>query len=124
MCVPDAKPVVRPVWVRGWLGGNGGRGVLRCRCTAQRDHNGAGPGFSVAWHCADWRRGPVRPARLRDTAERTARLQQITVFPGAGMVRARVEGSPLTAAAGLAWSGALPRQLQQVLFGTADSILF
>jgi DNA-binding transcriptional LysR family regulator len=41
-----------------------------------------------------------------------------------GMVRARVEGSPLTAAAGLAWSGDLPRQLQQVLFDTADSILF
>jgi hypothetical protein len=41
-----------------------------------------------------------------------------------GMVRARAEGSPLTAAAGLAWSGDLPRQLQQVLFDTADSILF
>jgi hypothetical protein len=41
-----------------------------------------------------------------------------------GMIRARVEGSPLTAAAGLAWSGDLPRQLQQVLFDTADSILF
>ena len=40
-----------------------------------------------------------------------------------GMVRARVEASPLTAAAGLAWSGDLPRQLQQVLFDTADSIL-
>jgi DNA-binding transcriptional LysR family regulator len=41
-----------------------------------------------------------------------------------GMVRARVEGSALTAAAGLVWSGDLPRQLQQVLFDTADSILF
>ena len=42
----------------------------------------------------------------------------------AGMVRARIRGSRLTAAAGLAWSGDLPRQLQQVLFDTADSITF
>jgi DNA-binding transcriptional LysR family regulator len=39
-----------------------------------------------------------------------------------GMVRARVEGSPFAATAGLVWSGDLPRQLQQVLFDTADSI--
>jgi len=38
------------------------------------------------------------------------------------MVRARVEGSPLSAVAGLAWSGDLPRPLQQVLFDTADGI--
>jgi hypothetical protein len=38
------------------------------------------------------------------------------------MVRARVEGSSLTAAAALVWSGDLPRPLQQVLFDTADSI--
>src|SRR6266545_2757657 len=37
-----------------------------------------------------------------------------------GMVRARVEGSPFAATAGLVWSGDLPRQLQQVLFDTAD----
>jgi DNA-binding transcriptional LysR family regulator len=42
----------------------------------------------------------------------------------AGMVRARIDGSPLTAVAGLVWSGDLPRQLQQVLFDTADSIVF
>jgi DNA-binding transcriptional LysR family regulator len=41
-----------------------------------------------------------------------------------GMVRARIEGSPLTATAGLVWSGDLPRLLQQVLFDTADSIVF
>jgi DNA-binding transcriptional LysR family regulator len=41
-----------------------------------------------------------------------------------GMVRARIEGSPLTAAAGLVWSGDLPRELQQVFFDTADSIFF
>jgi DNA-binding transcriptional LysR family regulator len=42
----------------------------------------------------------------------------------AGMVRARVDRSPLTATAGLVWSGDLPRQLQQVLFDTADSVAF
>ena len=42
----------------------------------------------------------------------------------AGLVRARIEGSPLAAAAALVWSGDLPRQLQQVLFDTADSIVF
>ncbi len=41
-----------------------------------------------------------------------------------GMVRARIEGSALTAVAGLVWSGDLPRPLQQVLFDTADSIVF
>jgi DNA-binding transcriptional LysR family regulator len=42
----------------------------------------------------------------------------------AGMVRARVQECPLTATAGLVWGGDLPRQLQQVLFDTADSITF
>jgi DNA-binding transcriptional LysR family regulator len=41
-----------------------------------------------------------------------------------GMVRARIDRSPLTATAALVWSGDLPRQLQQVLFDTADSIAF
>ena len=41
-----------------------------------------------------------------------------------GMVRARIEGSPLTAVAGLVWNSDLPRQLQQVLPDTADSIVF
>jgi hypothetical protein len=40
-----------------------------------------------------------------------------------GMVRAWIRGSPLTAAAGLAWSDDLPRQLQQVLFDTADGMV-
>jgi DNA-binding transcriptional LysR family regulator len=39
------------------------------------------------------------------------------------MLPARVEHSPLTATAGLVWSGDLPRPLQQVLFDTADSIM-
>jgi hypothetical protein len=38
------------------------------------------------------------------------------------MVRASVEGCPFAATAGLVWEGDLPRQLQQVLFDTADSI--
>ena len=41
-----------------------------------------------------------------------------------GMVRARIDRCPLTATAGLVWSGDLPRELQQVLFDTADSIAF
>ncbi len=40
------------------------------------------------------------------------------------MVRARVQECPLTATAALVWGGDLPRQLQQVLFDTADSITF
>ena len=39
------------------------------------------------------------------------------------MVPARVEHRPLTATAGLVWSGDLPRELQQLLFDTADSIV-
>jgi DNA-binding transcriptional LysR family regulator len=39
-----------------------------------------------------------------------------------GMVRVRLERHPLYATAGLVWSGDLPRQLQQVLFDTADGI--
>ncbi len=38
------------------------------------------------------------------------------------MVRVQVERRPLTAVAALAWSGDLPRHLQQVLFDTADAI--
>jgi DNA-binding transcriptional LysR family regulator len=55
----------------------------------------------------DWR-GPAEPDPAAEPA---------------GMVRARVEGSPLTAAAALVWSGDLPRPLQQVLFDAADSIV-
>ncbi|WP_315904416.1 LysR family transcriptional regulator [Streptomyces mirabilis] len=38
------------------------------------------------------------------------------------MVPVRVEGSPLTATVGLVWSTDLPRELQQVLFETAEKI--
>ncbi len=40
------------------------------------------------------------------------------------MVRVGIEGRPLTATAVLAWSGDLPRELQQVLFDTADGITY
>jgi hypothetical protein len=36
------------------------------------------------------------------------------------MVRVSIEGRPLTATAALAWNGDLPRELQQILFDTAD----
>jgi DNA-binding transcriptional LysR family regulator len=38
------------------------------------------------------------------------------------MIAVRLEERPLTATAGLVWSGDLPRQLQQVLFDAADGI--
>ena len=38
------------------------------------------------------------------------------------MVPVDIQAHPLNATAGLAWSGDLPRQLQQVLFDSADSI--
>ena len=38
------------------------------------------------------------------------------------MIRVALERHPLTATAALAWSGDLPRHLQQVLFDTADGI--
>jgi LysR family transcriptional regulator, benzoate and cis,cis-muconate-responsive activator of ben and cat genes len=38
------------------------------------------------------------------------------------MVCVRLDPAPLTANAALAWSGDLPRQLQQVLFDVADGI--
>ena len=40
------------------------------------------------------------------------------------MVRVGIEGHPLTATAALAWRGDLPRELQQVLFDTADHITY
>jgi hypothetical protein len=37
------------------------------------------------------------------------------------MVRVHLDGRPLTATAAVAWSGDLPRHLQQLLFDTADA---
>ena len=68
----------------------------------------------------------------RVTAVLTGPRHRIGDWPGpadpaadsTGMVRARVEGSPLTAAATLTWHGDLSRPLQQVLFDTGDSTGF
>ena len=59
--------------------------------------------------------GPLRavgdtPAEARERAADTY-----------DMVRVRLDGRPLTATAAVAWSGDLPRALQQVLFDTADT---
>ena len=60
--------------------------------------------------------GPLRPAgdEAGDAGERAAADTY-------DMVRVRLDGRPLTATAAIAWSGDLPRRLQQVLFDTADS---
>jgi len=55
--------------------------------------------------------GPLRPDPAADTGTY-------------GMVPVRVRQSPLVATAGLVWSGDLPRELQQVLFDTADAVAF
>jgi DNA-binding transcriptional LysR family regulator len=60
--------------------------------------------------------------RLRTGAWRPP-AQPIPATGAYDMVPARVEHRPLTATAGLVWSGDLPRQLQQLLFDTADSIV-
>jgi len=56
--------------------------------------------------------------------DRSEPAQPDPAADSAGMVRARVECCPLTATASLVWSGDLPRELQQVLFDTADNITF
>jgi DNA-binding transcriptional LysR family regulator len=59
--------------------------------------------------------GPLRAAgdQAGDARQRAAATYD--------MVRVRFDRSPLTATAAVAWSGDLPRQLQQVLFDTADT---
>jgi DNA-binding transcriptional LysR family regulator len=59
--------------------------------------------------------GPRHP-----TGERTAR--EDPAANGYEMVRVRLDQAPLTASAGLVWSGDLPRQLQQILFDVADGV--
>jgi DNA-binding transcriptional LysR family regulator len=59
--------------------------------------------------------GPLHPTEVHITPIRrqpTADLYD--------MVRVSVEERPLTATAALAWNGDLPRELQQILFDTAD----
>ena len=56
-----------------------------------------------------------------DIRRADSRLRPYGIRRGA-LVRARIDGSPLTATAALVWSGDLPRLLQQVLFDTADGV--
>jgi DNA-binding transcriptional LysR family regulator len=59
--------------------------------------------------------------RLRAGAWRPP-AQPIPATGAYDMVPARIEHRPLTARAALVWTGDLPRQLQQLLFDTAESI--
>ncbi|HEY3882239.1 MAG TPA: LysR family transcriptional regulator [Trebonia sp.] len=60
--------------------------------------------------------GPLQPA-----SEQAAYGVRQPVADSYGMVRVGLRGRPLTASAVMAWSGDLPRHLQQVLFDTADA---
>jgi DNA-binding transcriptional LysR family regulator len=60
--------------------------------------------------------GPLRPVGEPAAAQ----LRPRATGPG-DMVRVRLDRGLLTATAAVAWSGDLPRQLQQVLFDTADT---
>jgi len=62
----------------------------------------------------------TRPLHVA-TAQSTPSMAQ-RVADSYQMVRVDLERRPLTAMAALAWSGDLPRHLQQVLFDTADGI--
>jgi hypothetical protein len=61
--------------------------------------------------------GPAIAASTQARPIRRPRLIGIS-----GMVRVTLQHHPLTASAALAWSGDLPRPLQQLLFDTADSL--
>jgi DNA-binding transcriptional LysR family regulator len=60
--------------------------------------------------------GPLRPAGEPATPEVRPRATS-----AGDMVRMRLDRSPLTATAAVAWSSDLPRHLQQVLFDAADT---
>jgi DNA-binding transcriptional LysR family regulator len=61
--------------------------------------------------------GPQRPV-----GDHATEVRPRTASPG-DMVRVRLDRRLLTATAAIAWSGDLPRHLQQVLFDTADAAL-
>jgi DNA-binding transcriptional LysR family regulator len=60
--------------------------------------------------------GPLHP--VGGLAWKGVRQQEADSYD---MVRVRLQRRPLTATAAVAWSGDLPRHLQQVLFDTADA---
>jgi len=59
--------------------------------------------------------GPLHPAEAQITPIRRQPMADLY-----DMARVSIERRPLTATAALAWNGDLPRELQQVLFDTAD----
>jgi len=80
--------------------------------------------ITLAFAAAASRPAAVLTGPRRRTTTGTAQAGPDRSADTYGMVRVRVKAHPLTAVAGLAWSGDLPRQLQQVLVDTAmDSLL-
>jgi DNA-binding transcriptional LysR family regulator len=70
-----------------------------------------------------------QPVAVLTGPRQRIRAGAVPALPGAaagtgtrGMVQVRVAQGTLTATAGLAWNGDLPRQLQQLLFDTADGL--
>lgn len=59
--------------------------------------------------------GPLHPAEAQITPIRRQPMADLY-----DMARVSIERRPLTATAALAWNGDLPRELQQILFDTAD----
>ncbi len=66
-------------------------------------------------------RGPDGPSSPHQGRDRTGRAGPVDTYD---MVPVLVDHHPLTATAGLVWSGDLPRQLQQVLVDTAMASFF
>jgi hypothetical protein len=80
--------------------------------------------ITLAFAAAGSRPTAVLTGPRRRTTTGTAQAGPDRSAATHGMVPVRVKAHPLTAMAGLAWSGDLPRQLQQVLVDTAmDSSL-
>jgi DNA-binding transcriptional LysR family regulator len=75
--------------------------------------------ITLAFAAAASRPTAVLTGPRRRTTAGTAQARPDRPADTYGMVPVRVKAHPLTAVAGLAWSGDLPRQLQQVLVDTA-----
>jgi hypothetical protein len=63
----------------------------------------------------------VLTSPLHPTGDQTAYGQRQRVADSCEMVRVGLQRRPLTATAVVAWNADLPRDLQQVLFDTADA---
>jgi len=80
--------------------------------------------MSLALAAAEGRPIAVLTGPVRAVGDWPGTAEPDPAVESTGMVRARIDGSPLTATAVLVWNGDLPRLLQQVLFDTADGIIF